>query len=181
MNGKRVGKQISAKELDALINLEVDDWWELRAKKGEIVPGDATMRENTFHVVRMECQDMTIPERVESRDLLIERGVEVDNPLTVHEKLHKRGAKYKPTKLPKNFATDDADEVIFIFPNSRVRDQILKQTAQQLQGQLDLVRSNVRFQELYTIEGKHLRFVLEDEDVELGDKNISYRNINSVV
>ena len=164
----------------ALERGDVPAWAHIHSENGDVLPSDAEQLENLFHKIRMYKSDIAIPLRVTSRDLLKSRGVIEDYPVTVKEKLVNLQAKNGINASVKKML-EEAEEVILIFPNNNVRNRVFTRTAEEIRSILDLVLSNLRRMELWTIDGRHVKFLLEDEDYKIPDKKVAYRIISDVI
>lgn len=167
-------------ELTALEEGDINEWAGICSARGDIMPSDDTILINMFHLARMRNKKVHVLTRVASRDLLKEKGIVTDEPVTVLERL---AAKNYPNRinLEVKKLLGEADEVILIFPYARVRDRWFMRVSEELRGILDMKRSSINNMELYTTHNGHVKFLLEHDDYDLPDKKIVYRTINSVI
>ena len=168
-----------------LRELDINRWLQLRHMQGDVIPDDPQVALAMMQKARMEDPEIPMELRIDSRDWLTEKGIEFDDHgLTPLEKMEKSGrSKGHPGMSIRVMATklEDVDQVVCIFPNERVLTIHLNRAAEQLRGNLDLVRSNARRKELYTLDGRHIKFLLDDEEFTPSDGEVAYRVITSAI
>lgn len=167
-------------ELAALEKGDIQAWAEILSDRGDLMPTDNTILDNMFHLRRMRTKRIPMPLRIESRTVLMGRGVVENEPLTVLERLSTMDVRNQlSTKVAEMLK--GADEVILIYPDQRIRSRSFLKVTEELGGHLDIQRSSVNKLELYTLDNKHIKFLLDNEDYDIPDKKIALRTINSAL
>lgn len=171
-------------ELIALEEGDIHKWAQLCSHYGEIMPTDEKQLEHTFHLARLRCKEIGVPLRKESRDLLVKNAVIKHEPVSILEKLHSNKMYKHKTSSVKTILNlkEGFKEIVLVFSADFLRSRVFKDVTNELAGKLDLVRSNVRRWEIYTLEGVHIKFLLEDEEYELpmDTDKVAYRFISNV-
>lgn len=166
---------------------EEDDhvtWSIIMARRGVVMPTTETLIRDTFCIARMREKSLPMDMRIDARNELVVKGVvkEADEPLKPAEKLKKKKSKFMAVSGLKKMLADypEYEEYVLIFPSEGARNRFLIKGANELVGKLDKVRSNVRYHELYTLDGKHIKFLLEDEEFETISVNVAFSSIANV-
>jgi hypothetical protein len=168
-------------ELTTFERNNINAWADICRLRGDILPTDKTILENMFHLARMKSEVCFIPLRIESRDLLKSRKIIEDYPVTVLEKLAAMNAPHRYGKNVKDILLE-AEEVILIFPATLLRNRVFMRVSEELRGMLDMSRCNVVKMELYTHDGGHVKFLLDNENYKLPNEGkIAYKVINSAL
>lgn len=178
-----------AKKLNTPLRKAYEDndhitWSTIMARQGDIMPQDDDVLRSTFLLAKAREIHLPMADRIEARQALIDANVlssEDDEPIKPSEKLRKAGSKMLVPGSAKQTLKDnpDYDEFVLVFPNENVRNVLLMRWANELQGMLDKVRSNVRYFELYTLDNKHIRFVVDDENYDLPIADVAFREISN--
>ena len=159
------------KYVKAFLDDDVERWAQIMTQEGSVLPPDNETLASMFLLAKMRCQDLNIPTRLEARQKLVDLGVIIpeDHPLKPSEKLSKLKAKVLTPADSKKMLKDNPKIkcFVFVFELEKERNRLLLKMSQELGGQLDGVKSNIRRMELYTLDGVHMRFALETDDINI--------------
>lgn len=170
------------------IAYEKDDhetWGHVKSLHGDILPQDKDTLRNMFLLAKTREPNIPMSMRLDARQQLVGRNVitsEDDEPVRPSEKLKKGGAKMLVPGSAKQTLKDNPDIEVFVlvFGSEAARNALMLKWASELQGQLDKVRSNVRYFELYTLDNKHIQFILDDENYDLPITDVAFREVGNV-
>ena len=168
-------------ELSALKANDIQKWAEVKNMNGDVMPADADTLEMLFHLTRMRNINVPVAVRLSSRDILRSHGHEAGNePVTIKEWLMAHEVRNRVNVSIPNLLTE-ADEVILLFPSDLVRDRVYMKAATELVAIIDKKKSSPNLRDIWTTDGKHIKFIVSNDAYLPRDTTIVYRVINDAV
>lgn len=167
-------------KLMALMNDDVEAWAEACALDGDVLPSDNTTLYYLFHKSRMRTRKVSMPKRVESRDILEKATIIGHEPVTVFERLQQNEHR-RVYNLSVKRMLQLTDEVVLLFTKDHVRKRLFSKASEEMRGDLDIARSSITTWELYTVRDGHAQFILPHlEDCDFPSRTV-YQVVNNVI
>jgi hypothetical protein len=171
------------KKIAAFLSGDVDEWVGWMRENGLTLSDDPKVVEGQFHLARLQCLDVPVPVRLQSRKILIDKNVvkKIDYPITPTELLNTNPRATPVTSGEVKNLVGMAKEIALCYPSELSRNKHFMKVLNQLQGTIDNTHSSVRHFEIYTLGQTRIKFLVENDTYVMPDKDIVYRIYTNVI
>ncbi len=164
-----------------MLDLNLAGWAQFQAENGAVLPEDQILLGALFYKMVLQAPDVPIPVKLMAREKIRNLGCIYDDPVTVHERLSASPSAQQRPGFALTRMLQFHSEIVLLFPNEQVRSFMFMRHCQILNRDMDKVRTSVRTWDLYLLDGRHVKYLTEEDDYDIPAGNVGYRYWSSLV